>query len=172
MPNNKMNMTRREIVLCLLFAQLVFTQTATIQFYPIEAESFRSIQSLQVQLPDTMITTHATQSGRHTFVVPLGTYDIGLQAETRRRLNLSLVVQQAGEIKDLGQILFYRQVEEEMSLGVLNLTEEELDSESDESLSASTYLNTVSDVFYRTIAFHFSTAFLDPADWTPLTERY
>ena len=162
MPNNKMNMTRREIVLCLLFAQLVFTQTATIQFYPIEAESFRSIQSLQVQLPDTMITTHATQSGRHTFAVPLGTYDIGLQAETRRRLNLSLVVQQAGEIKDLGQILFYRQVEEEMSLGVLNLTEEELDSESDESLSASTYLNTVSDVFYRTIAFHFSAAFFRP----------
>lgn len=162
MPNNKMNMTKKEILICLLFAQLGFTQTATIQFYPIEAESFRSIQSLQVHLPDTIITTHATQSGRHAFVVPLGTYDIGLQAETRRRLNLSLVVQQPDEVKDLGQILFFRQVEDEMSLGVLNLTEEELDSDSDESLSASTYLNTVSDVFYRTVAFHFSSTFFRP----------
>ena len=167
-----MNMTRREIVLCLLFAQLGFAQTGIIQFYPIEAESFRSIQSLQVQLPDTIITTHASQSGLHTFATPLGTYDIGLQAETRRRLNLSLVVQQAGEVKDLGQILFFKQSEDEMSLGVLNLTEEELDSDSDESLSASTYLNTVSDVFYRTVAFHLVLLFLNPADWTPLTERY
>ena len=155
-------MTRRGIVLCFLFAQFGFTQTATIQFYPIEAESFRSIQSLQVQLPDTIITTHATQSGRHVFLAPLGTYDIGLQAETRRRLNLSLVVRQAGEVKDLGQILFFKQAEDEMSLGVLNLTEEELDSDSDESLSASTYLNTVSDVFYRTVAFHFSSTFFRP----------
>ena len=108
--NNKMSMKRKGIILCLLFVQLGFTQTATIQFYPIEAESFRSIQSLRVQLPDTIITTHATQSGLHTFGVPLGTYDIGLQAETRRRLNLSLVVQQADEVKDLGQILFFRKV--------------------------------------------------------------
>lgn len=152
----------RGMVLCLLFAHVGLAQTATVQFYPLEAESFRSIQSLQVHLPDTTFTTHASQNGRHTFSAPLGTYNIELQAEIRRRLSLSVVVLLADETKDLGQILFYRETEDEMSLGVINLTEAELDSDNDESLSASTYLHTVSDVFYRTVAFHFSSAFFRP----------
>lgn len=153
---------KRIILFFLLFAYTGFSQKATIHFYAVEAESFRSIEQLQVHLPDTILTTYRNHNGSHRMDVPLGAYNVELKAENRQIVRLPLVMLYPGEVKDLGHISFAVEIPDEMSLGSIFLTSQELDSGDAESRTTSTYLYTDRDVFYRTVAFQFSESFFKP----------
>ena len=162
MPQLKNNTIEKAIVLLLMLVCTGFAQTITVQFYAVEAESFRTIEQIQVHLPDTTLASHAIKSGRHSIDVPLGTYNLELKAENRQMVSLPLFVLETAEVKDLGHISFYLQTDDDMGFGSVQLSSQELDSGDAESLSTSSYLHTVRDVFYRTVAFQFSGSFFKP----------
>ena len=128
MPQLKNNTIEKAIVLLLMLVCTGFAQTITVQFYAVEAESFRTIEQIQVHLPDTTLTSHAIKSGRHSIDVPLGTYNLEHKAENRQMVSLPLFVLETAEVKDLGHISFYLQTDDDMGFGSVQLSSQELDS--------------------------------------------
>lgn len=143
-----------------MLSYVCFSQKTNITFYPVDARTFNPIDQLQVQLPDTLITSKANNNGHHIILAPRGKYDLIFMAESYYTITIPVSIGEEDSDIRFAQISFYlKNVEEETPIELISLTLDELDTDFDESETSATLLQTSKDVFLQTAAYNFSGSF-------------
>jgi hypothetical protein len=143
-----------------MLSYVCLSQQTNITFYPVDARTFNPIDQLQVQLPDTLITSKANNNGHHTILAPHGKYDLILTSERYYTITIPVSIGEEDSDIRFAQISFdLKNVEEETPIELISLTLDELDTDFDESETSVTLLQTSKDVFLQTAAYNFSGSF-------------
>ncbi len=147
------------VMISLLWGGWLFSQeTGAVKGKVIDADSGEGIEKVQVQVQGTQLQTFTSTGG--TFVlqnVPAGETVLLFHREGYQDLTLPLTVK-PGETMDVGTVMLWHEETAPVDFGVINISEQELESDEESAENISGILQSGQDAFLRTASFQFSPA--------------
>jgi len=157
----KSNQTMKQIfsVALLLLAFLLYgQQTGSITGKVIDPDTGQGIAQVKVSVQGLKKETYTDDEGKFFLAdIPAGQMNLQLEKKGYETLVFPVVVK-AGETVDVGNIVLWPAVEHQVDLGVINLSEQELESGEENAETISGILQSGQDAFARAASFQFSNA--------------
>ena len=123
-----------------------------------DSDSENPLQGVLVTILSTTSSQETTADGVFNIKnVPNGSYIVELKLAGYETQNFPIEL--AGKTVDLGTILFYKNVNEDLDLSLITITDDELNDDGGAADNIAGLLQATQDVFLRTAAFEFSSSF-------------
>lgn len=145
----------------LFFSQLLLAQNTQLMFRPLDAHSLQPLEEVHIQIGDSLFSAQVNAPGQViVYGLPMGKYDVVLSAPGYEALTFILTFSTEKPQNDLGTLAFFPTTDTIVeAVGLISLTDDELDDDTAISDNLSGLLQSSEDLFLRTVAFEFSVAF-------------
>lgn len=147
------------LVLFLLCYTTLYSQNS-IKGILLENNSKKPLSNVLVSVKNTIIKTKTDVKGVFQIKgLASGSYLLEIKLNGFETQNFPLEL--LNTTLDLGAILFFRDITEELDLSVITISEDQLSSDASAADNISGLLQASKDIFLRTAAFEFSSSFLE-----------
>ncbi len=145
--------------LLLLFSlTLTAQETGKITGKVVEPDTAEGIEKVKVFIQGTKIETFTDRDGGFVLEnAPAGEYALQMEKDGYESVVMQVVVK-PGETLNLGEIMLWPALPENVEMGVINISEQELESDEENAENISGILHSGQDAFSRATSFQFSSA--------------
>jgi len=147
-----------KLAFLLLAVTMQAQSTGNIKGKITDPDTGEGIAGVKVEVQGTSLVTYTDASGTFQLTgVPAGKVNVVITKENYETLVLPVVVK-PGETTDLGVAVLWPETSDQVDMGVINLNDQELESDEENAENISGILHSGQDAFSRAAAFQFSSA--------------